>query len=280
MKTRNSENILFLSPADMDYVQVVHGTNVTNEFPRHVHHKFCVGVVQQGARVILQAGRSAVVPQNALFVINPGVAHICKSQTEGGHSYLIVCIEMEKIQQMVSQISDKAQPIPIIKDVVIFDSELISKIRHLFYLLKRANSSLHRESVLASMLSTLITRYGVTPPVPCQMGLQHNAITRARGYIEAHFMRNPSLEELSGVACLSPFHFHRLFLRNTGVSPHEYLIQLRINKARELLLEGNSIAGVAFDLGFADQSHFTLFFKRVVGVAPGRFIQLHKKQVL
>lgn len=280
MKTRDSGNILFLSPPDMHYMQGVHGINVTNEFSRHVHHKFCVGVVQQGVRVILQAGRSLVVPENALFAINPGVAHLCKCQTESGHSYLVVCIEMEKMQQMASQISEKTQPVPIIKDVVLFDSELVSKIRLLFCLLERANSTLHRESVFSSMLSTLIIRYGDRPPVPRQMGLQHSAITRACGYIEAHFMQNPSLEELSRVAALSPYHFHRLFLRNTGVSPHEYLMHFRIKKARELLLEGDSIARVASDIGFADQSHFTRFFKRVVGVAPGRFIQFHRKRVL
>jgi AraC-like DNA-binding protein len=150
--------------------------------------------------------------------------------------------------------------------------------RNLFSLLKRADSSMHRESAFTAMLSTLIMRYGDTPPIPRQVGLQHTATKRACEYIEAHFMRNLSLEELSGVACLSPFHFHRLFLRNIGISPHEYLIQFRIRKARELLLEGNSIAGVALDLGFIDQSHFTRFFKRVIGVTPGRFIQLHKKQ--
>jgi len=184
------------------------------------------------------------------------------------------------MQQIAAQISEKAESIPIIKDIVLFDSELISKTRHLFYLLKGAYSSLHRESILTSMLSTLIIRYGDPPPVPCQVGLQHTATTRACRYIEAHSMRNLSLEELAGVACLSPFHFHRLFLRNTGVSPHEYLIQFRIKKARELLMGGNSIARVAMDLGFADQSHFNRYFKRVIGVAPGRFIQLNKRQVL
>jgi len=94
MTTGNKENILFLSPSDMHYVQVVHGLNVTNEFYRHVHHKFCVGVVQQGARIIVQSGKSVVIPENALFVINPGIAHICRSQNKGGHSYFVICIEI------------------------------------------------------------------------------------------------------------------------------------------------------------------------------------------
>jgi AraC-like DNA-binding protein/mannose-6-phosphate isomerase-like protein (cupin superfamily) len=276
MKIISGESILFLGATAMHHVQIVHGSHVTNAFARHVHQKFCVGVVLQGDRVISQAGRSVTIPENALFVINPGVAHSCKSLSKTGHSYLVICVGVEKMQQMASQISGKAQPLPVIRDVLLFDPDLVSKMHRLVSLLKQANSSLQRESVFISMLATLMMRYGEMPPVPCRMGLQSSAIKRVRDFIEARFRDNPSLEELSGIACLSPFHFHRLFLRNIGVSPHEYLIQVRIRKARELLLEGNRIASVALELGFVDQSHFTRHFKRVIGVAPGKFIQTHK----
>lgn len=93
-----------------------------------------------------------------------------------------------------------------------------------------------------------------------------------------HFAESLSLEDLSRVALLSPFYLQRLFLKNTGVSPHEYLIESRIERARGLLLEGRSIASVAADTGFVDQSHFTRSFKRVVGIAPGRYIQLNSKK--
>jgi AraC-like DNA-binding protein len=161
--------------------------------------------------------------------------------------------------------------------VLLLDAELVSQVRQFFSLLRQADSILKRGTILTSMLAELILRYGDMPPILRHVGSQRNAIERVCEYIREHFNRTLSLEELAGVACLSPFHFHRLFVKNTGMSPHEYVIQIRIDRARELLLKGNSIAEVSTDVGFVDQSHFTRFFKRVVGIAPGRFVGLHKQ---
>jgi AraC-like DNA-binding protein len=57
------------------------------------------------------------------------------------------------------------------------------------------------------------------------------------------------------------------------VSPHDYLVQVRIRKAIELLSEGYDIAGTALDTGFVDQSHFTRFFNRVTGTMPGDYLR-------
>jgi AraC-like DNA-binding protein len=278
--TRNDrESIRFVSPSDMPYLRVVRGTNVTNEFTRHVHHKFCIGTVHKGARVVLQGGASALITENVVFAINAGMSHSCRSQSGSGHDYSAICIDTEKLRNIASQISEKVQAVPYIRSVILFDAELAAKINEFFSLLWHSGSILQRESLLVSMLSALLMRHGNSPPIPCRTGSQHGAINRARGFIREHFAENLSLEDLAGVACLSPFHFQRLFVKSTGVSPHQYVMESRIEKAKELLLEGHSIAGAAIDTGFADQSHFTRAFKRIIGIAPGRYLQLHGKRI-
>jgi AraC-like DNA-binding protein len=260
----------------MPYIQIVSGTNVTNEFARHVHHKFCFGTVHRGARLISQAGTSVVVPENAIFVINPDSAHSCKTPCKAGHDYLTFCVDTEKMKDIASQISEKTQDVPYIKNVLLSDTELVSKMHEFNLLLRHKDSILRRESILFSMLSKLIIRHSDSPPTPRQVGSQHGAINRVCEFIKAHFAKSLSLDELSRVAYLSPFHFQRLFLKNTGVSPHEYLMQWRINKASELLREGHCIASVALDTGFVDQSHLTRTFKRIIGITPGRYLLLHE----
>lgn len=152
------------------------------------------------------------------------------------------------------------------------DMELDSKIRRFFTLVESTSTVLERESVLVSLLSTLIMRYGDEPPVPCRVGPHVGAIKRVCEFIRMYYSQDLSLKQLSRVACLSPFYLQRLFLENTGVSPHDYLVHFRIKKARELLTEGHSIAGVALDTGFVDQSHFTRSFKRITGTTPGGYI--------
>jgi AraC family transcriptional regulator len=85
-----------------------------------------------------------------------------------------------------------------------------------------------------------------------------------------------ALEELAEVAGLSPFHFARQFKTATGHPPHDYLIRLRVDRAQELIRQHHrqwTLAAIANECGFADQSHMARHFKRVLGVSPGEFAE-------
>lgn len=91
-------------------------------------------------------------------------------------------------------------------------------------------------------------------------------------FIEANLHRQISLKELAAVACLSPFHFSRLFKKRVGVSPLAYLAQRRVEAAKQQMrTKGATLAQVALDCGFASQSHFNTVFKTVTGSTPGQY---------
>jgi AraC family transcriptional regulator len=93
-------------------------------------------------------------------------------------------------------------------------------------------------------------------------------------YMQENYARDLQLSDIAAAAHLSAFHLSRLFKQVTGVAPHQYLIQLRVNAARGLLDAGSgqrSLAEVASAVGFADQSHLTRHFKRQFGVTPKHF---------
>jgi AraC family transcriptional regulator len=103
---------------------------------------------------------------------------------------------------------------------------------------------------------------------------QPRAVAQALQFIHANYTSDLSLNEIAKAVNLSPFHVARLFKQSVGVSPHQYLIQLRVNSARSLLSAGSgehSLAELASAVGFADQSHLTRHFKRIVGVTPRQF---------
>lgn len=91
-------------------------------------------------------------------------------------------------------------------------------------------------------------------------------------YINDTLSENASREELSAHVGLSPFYLTRLFTRHVGLPPHAFRKQRRIDKARQLLRKRMSIAWVALETGFADQSHLTRHLKQVVGVTPGQYV--------
>jgi AraC family transcriptional regulator len=103
-------------------------------------------------------------------------------------------------------------------------------------------------------------------------GLAPAQFRRAVDYMHSHLGQDLSLESIAEATGLSTFHFSRLFKRSAGLSPHQYLIRLRLERARELLLRSRgSMAEIAVQSGFCDQSHFAMHFKRIYGVTPKAF---------
>lgn len=103
--------------------------------------------------------------------------------------------------------------------------------------------------------------------------LARQTLQAVEEYIHAHLDQSISLAELAAVAHLSEFHFARLFKQTTGLPPHQFVIHVRIERAKRLISAGRlSLAQIALEVGFSDQSQLTRHFKRLVGVTPKRFV--------
>ena len=103
-------------------------------------------------------------------------------------------------------------------------------------------------------------------------GLDPRALRRVRAYIEENVGAAISLEDLARVAGVSRFHFARQFRASTGESPMGFLLRSRIERGKARLRERDvTVSRIATELGFADQSHFTRTFRRLVGTSPRRF---------
>jgi AraC-like DNA-binding protein len=98
-------------------------------------------------------------------------------------------------------------------------------------------------------------------------------------YIHAHYDQSISIGQLSVLTQLHPAYLVRTFHATMGVPPHVYLIHVRVLAAKRLLLAGMDSGQVAVETGFADQSHLTRHFKRLVGVPPVRYVQKKVKNV-
>lgn len=98
------------------------------------------------------------------------------------------------------------------------------------------------------------------------------AVRRAIEYIHANVAGSVRLEDIAGAAGLSMFHFARTFRRTTGLAPHRFLTQARVERVKVLLLESElSLAVIADETGFSDQSHMSKVFRRLAGTTPKHF---------
>jgi transcriptional regulator GlxA family with amidase domain len=103
-------------------------------------------------------------------------------------------------------------------------------------------------------------------------GLSPSAMRRVREYVEAHLGDSIDLATLAAVAGLSSHHFAREFKQSTGLTPHHYLIQKRVERAQEMLAHtALSLSDIAYAVGFSDQSHLARHFRQLLGVTPAPF---------
>lgn len=133
-----------------------------------------------------------------------------------------------------------------------------------------------RTALAACLLSNYTTdrwQQPATAPV-----LAPNRLKRVLGYIDAHLADEISLDRLAAEACLSPFHFSRLFRDATGSSPHRYVTDRRVQAAqKELAHDRVSLAEIAYETGFGSQENFTRVFRKATGLTPGQYRKLFQR---
>ncbi len=243
---------------------------VSQVFSRHFHEGFAVGVIESGVLGFTYMGENLVAPPGAINLAVPGEAHTGHAMDESGWLYRMFYFDADLLQRVASQMTDRPEGIPFFTSGVIHDDALARCVRRLHYTLEDdALSDLERETFILDALGGLLLRHAADPPSMHAVGNETMPVKRVIDYINDNYSRNITLEELSGVAHISPFHLIRVFARETGVTPHAYHTRIRIHRAMSRLAGPHALARIALETGFADQSHLTRRFKHIFGVTPG-----------
>lgn len=164
----------------------------------------------------------------------------------------------------------------------------ITHLCHALWLEAKASyptGQVYGESLSVALTTLLVQRFGtkhLVQPTAESGKLTPRCLSRVRDYIEANLEQEISLEDMAQIARLSTYHFARCFKASVGSSPHQYIIARRIERARLLLSTSQlSLAQVAMQSGFSDQSHLTRHMKRLLGVTPATLAtqQINRKNV-
>ena len=130
------------------------------------------------------------------------------------------------------------------------------------------NGALFWNECASAFIDGLVARHTSRPVRPTRGTLSKAVLGRLRDYIVAHLDEPVEVATLAKLAGRSPFHFTRVFARSVGMTPHRYVVHLRLQRAIELVRDGRSaLAEIAAQTGFADQSHLSRWIRRVQGVS-------------
>jgi AraC-like DNA-binding protein len=180
---------------------------------------------------------------------------------------------------VATEVAGRETALPFFPLPLVQDRDLTHQIVRVHQALSQPISGLEQQTLILDFLARLILRCAAAPIGIAKLGGERQPVERVRAYIEENYDREISLEELARVANLSSFHLNRSFSKMFGMPPHAYQIQMRILKAKRLLIKGRSIESVAIATGFVSQSHFGSHFKRLVCITPKQYIHDSKNAI-
>jgi AraC family transcriptional regulator len=185
---------------------------------------------------------------------------------------LLLSLQPELLSRHAEEILDTDQ-FELISHLITQD-QLIHQIGLGLIAQLKSNSSesrLYAESAASFLAVHLLKNYSTQSLLgqEYESRLPPHKLKQAIAYIEEHLAQEISLDRIADELGISRYYFCRLFKQSTRLSPYQYVIQQRVERAKQLLHEGNlSLSDIAIACGFTHQSHLNRHFKRVTGVTP------------
>ena len=240
-------------------------------FPRHSHEEFTVGTFETGNGKLGYRRASWHAYDGSVLAVPPDEVHTAEPLPGQGWTYRAMYPSTSLMSAALGHGSKTDVP-AFFGQPIYDDPSLARTLAFVHTMLESGAQSFDAESLLVTTLHALVARHGdALPPTPRDTPIAR-IVQTARAYLHAHYASPIKLASLAAVCSTSPFHLVRCFTEVLGMPPHAYLTQIRANRARALLVQGEAVSGVAYQCGFCDQSHLTRTFKRLFGVTPGSYV--------
>ncbi|MDO4169918.1 MAG: AraC family transcriptional regulator [Lachnospiraceae bacterium] len=241
---------------------------IQQPFPNHFHEYYVIGLIEEGNRCLSCKSQEYSITKGNIVLFNPGDNHACVQNDHGTLDYRSINITKESMLNLTKEITGKRE-LPRFSPNVIFDNEATCYLRSLHKLIMKSSCEFGKEENLLLLISLLIQRYG--QPFQNNIPEYHEEIEKACVFMKQHFSERIYLDQICRYAGLSKSTLLRAFTKSKGVTPYSYLENIRIGEAKKLLEQGASSIEAAMQTGFSDQSHFTNYFNRFIGLTPGLY---------
>ncbi|MDW6001424.1 AraC family transcriptional regulator [Vibrio mangrovi] len=261
----------FESSTDLQGVKVLTANMHDFSYDKHAHEEYSLGVTVQGRQDFFCCRRFHKSPPGGVMLFNPDDVHDGHSGGTTDLSYVMTYIHPRALHAPFLALGVKPDHTLRIEGVL-FD-DLVMK-QQILMLTRMINSGYHskieQELSLFRLAHTLVKKSGALHEATPQRR-QDTLLTRAKEFINSQYQNNLSIDDIAAVASMSKYHFIRLFRAQFGITPHQYVVNCRINGAQKALESGLPATAVAQMFCFADVSHMNRRFKKLYGMTPKQY---------
>jgi AraC-like DNA-binding protein len=239
----------------------------------HSHATYSIGAVDEGNSVFTGAGDGPVrLRAGSLVFVPASRVHACNPVSGAAWSYQMLHLDATWLRAVRQEYARAGQPRSDSEPIrIVNEPAAYARFCRLNALLFSPADPLDKEAALIEFIGDCDTARGMTIEAPRVAPRLAGQLKPALDYLHGSPAAHTRLDELARLAGMSRYGLIRAFRAATGMTPHAWQLNQRINIAREQIQAGRDIADVAYCLGFADQAHLQRVFKAHVGVTPGRF---------
>ena len=232
------------------------------KFKKHFHKNYSIGLITKGSHKLELESDKLLIKDKEIKIINPYQAHFATE--DSSWEYINFMPNFETFATIFEEIYHKE-----LKENLYFKNRL-SDTKAVKYFIKLYNStqnSLEYQENLRIFISYLIENYSHKKYKKVDIDY---SVSKSLEYIHESFLEDITLQKLADISNLSKYHFIRLFKEKTSLTPHQYILNLRIEYAFKLIQKDMPLSLVAHICGFSDQSHFIRVFKDRFGFTPAK----------
>lgn len=240
-------------------------------FQKHFHSTYTIGITHDGFFKSFIQNKSSISYKQSTRIINPYEIHYGDSKSWKYTNFYPSISLLEEIHEQIFF----EKKVPLFTEHIIEDKILYKLLWNLFNSVYIKSSYMNIETNLIETLSYIVKNYTSDKKNANNFPVQKEKIINTLEYIHDNIEYTISLDNLAKNVNLSKYHFLRIFKEHIGLTPHQYIIMNRVNKAKELIIKGESLSMASLYTGFNDQSHFIKNFRKIYGYSPK---ELQKKE--
>lgn len=240
--------------------EVFHARFTDHAYPLHTHDTWTLFIVDDGAIRYDLHGQRRGAERSMAYVLPPHVAHDGRPAGSAGFVKRVLYVETSALDEsLIGHAVD--QP-------TLMDDRMRERVAALHDALASPDDALEAETRFAFVVERIATLLGGHPAEAKPSSEPAEAL---RAWLDARLFEPVTLASASSSIGASPTQLTRAFSRRFGLPPHAYVMGRRLEAARDLILDGQALADVAAEVGFADQAHLNRRFRQFLGTSPGRY---------
>ena len=231
-------------------------------YKKHSHKEYAIGVTLRGIQHYNLDGSLQLSYQNGVMLFNPEQAHDGMAHDESGLDYVMLYID----PQLLLEVMEK-------KDIVRFSTPIVYDYRLRQRILSLTNAILsEKDEALCSELLLSLTDSLIQTNLSTDNKKDNALIRKAKDMLHANLENVLKLDEICNELNLSKYKFIRLFKTHTGISPYQYYLNCKIERAKQLIEKNKDIYSAVAECGFVDLTHLNKHFKSVYGTTAFEYM--------